>query len=209
MPKELRNYLQELPLIAILRGLQPANALAVGQVLIEAGFRIIEVPLNSPEPLHSIEILAQKFSKQALIGAGTVMTANDVDDVQRAGGQLIVMPHFDGYVVTAARLRRMICTPGVATPSEGLAALRADAAGIKIFPAELITPKVLKAWRAVFPKDTLMLPVGGITPENMADYWQAGANGFGLGSALFTPELSLDEIKQRAERFVAGVARIQ
>ena len=205
MPKNLSDYLQELPLIAILRGLQPANALAVGEVLLEAGFRIIEVPLNSPEPLRSIETLSENFAEHALIGAGTVLTANDVDDVQRAGGQLIIMPHFDEYVVTAARLRGLICTPGVATPSEGFAALRADAAGLKLFPAELLTPSVVKAWRAVFPKDTLMLPVGGITPDNMAAYWRAGANGFGLGSALFSPELSLVEIKQHAERFVAAI----
>ena len=208
MRQELHDYLHPMPLVAILRGVQPAQVLAVGEALLESGFRVIEVPLNSPEPLRSIEMLAQRFGADALIGAGTVMSANDVDDVERAGGRLIVMPHFDEYVVTAARLRGMICAPGVATPSEGFAALRAEAPGLKLFPAEQLSPAVLKAWRAVFPKDTLMLPVGGITPETMLPYWQAGASGFGLGSALFTPSLSVAEIRQRGEHFARSVQQL-
>ena len=208
MRQELHDYLNPMPLVAILRGVQPAQVLAVGEALLESGFRVIEVPLNSPEPLRSIEMLAQRFGADALIGAGTVMSANDVDDVERAGGRLIVMPHFDEYVVTAARLRGMICAPGVATPSEGFAALRAEASGLKLFPAEQLSPAVLKAWRAVFPKDTLMLPVGGITPETMLPYWQAGASGFGLGSALFTPSMTVAEIRQHAGHFASSVQQL-
>jgi len=209
MSQELRAYLNEMPLIAILRGLQPDEAVAVGEELVKCGFRIIEVPLNSPEPLRSIERLAQNLGDSALVGAGTVMSDNDVDAVARAGGRLIVMPHFDDYVLTSARLRGLFCIPGVATPSEGFAALRGDAAGLKLFPAEMLTPAIVKAWRAVFPKETLMLPVGGITPDTMAAYWRAGANGFGLGSALFTPGLDLDQLRQRAERFVQAILSLR
>ena len=208
MSQNLSEYLHALPLIAILRGLKPEEAIGVGEVLLETGFRVIEVPLNSPEPLRSIELLAQRFGEQALIGAGTVMSANDVDDVTRVGGRLIVMPHFDEYVVISARLRGLLCAPGVATPSEGFAALRADVAALKLFPAELLSPSVVKAWRAVFPKDTLMVPVGGITADNMAPYWHAGVNGFGLGSALYTPGLALADLRQRAERFVQSIKQL-
>ncbi len=193
-----------LPLIAILRGLKPEKAEAVGHSLVEAGFRIIEVPLNSPEPFRSIEILAKTMPDDVLIGAGTVLEPDLVNGVHDVGGKLIVMPHADVEVIKRAKELRLVCTPGVATPTEAFAALKAGADAIKIFPAESIPPAVVKAWRAVLPKDTLVLPVGGIKPDNMKPYVDAGANGFGLGSALFTPSMSTDEIGRNARDFAAA-----
>jgi 2-dehydro-3-deoxyphosphogalactonate aldolase len=205
----LRKALAELPLVAILRGLAPENALAVGQVLIDAGFRIIEVPLNSPRPFASIGTLAREFGSRALVGAGTVLRADDVARVREAGGQLIVMPHGDTAVIRAAKSARLICVPGVATPTEGFAALAVGADGLKLFPAEAMPPAVVKAWRAVFPAETLLMPVGGITPERMADYLGAGASGFGLGSALFAPGMTPTTVRERAAAFVAALAQHQ
>jgi 2-dehydro-3-deoxyphosphogalactonate aldolase len=197
---DFRRTLSEFPLVAILRGLTPDNALAVGEALVEAGFRIIEVPLNSPQPFVSIERLAQAYP-DAMIGAGTVLDPEDVYRVRDAGGRLIVMPHSDPDVIARARALGLSCTPGVATPTEGFAALRAGADAVKLFPAEAMPPAVLRAWRAVFPKDALFLPVGGIKPDTMKGFVEAGANGFGLGSALFTPSLSAGEVAQNARRF--------
>ena len=197
---DFRKLLSELPLIAILRGLAPDNALAIGQELVGAGFRIIEVPLNSPQPFVSIERLAKAYP-DAMIGAGTVLDPADVDRMRDAGGRLIVMPHSDPAVIARARQTGLSCTPGVATPTEGFAALRAGADAIKLFPAEALPPAVVRAWRAVFPKDALFLPVGGIKPDNIKGFVEAGANGFGLGSALFTPSLSPAEVGDNARRF--------
>jgi len=197
---DFRRLLSEFPLVAILRGLTPNDAMAVGEALVDAGFRIIEVPLNSPQPFASIERLAKAYP-DAMIGAGTVLDPNDVDRVRDAGGLLIVMPHSDVNVIKRARDLGLSCTPGVATPTEGFAALRAGAHAIKLFPAEAIPPAVVRAWRAVFPRDALFLPVGGIKPDTMKAYVEAGANGFGLGSALFAPGLSISEITQNARRF--------
>lgn len=195
-----RQLLSEFPLIAILRGLTPDDAVTVGAALVEAGFRIIEVPLNSPQPFASIARLAKAYP-DAMIGAGTVLDPDDVERVRDAGGRLIVMPHSDPAVIARARALGLSCTPGVATPSEGFAALRAGADAIKLFPAEAMPPAVVRAWRAVFPKDALFLPVGGIRPDTMKGFVEAGANGFGLGSALFTPSLSAGEVSQNARRF--------
>jgi 2-dehydro-3-deoxyphosphogalactonate aldolase len=200
----MREYLKELPLIAILRGVTPAEALPVGQALAEAGLRIIEVPLNSPQPLHSIELLARELGQRCLVGAGTVMSAAQVDEVANAGGRLIVMPHGDAAVIRAAKARALWCAPGIATPTEGFAALAAGADALKLFPAELLTPAVLKALRAVFPPEVLFLPVGGITPQNLAAYAAAGANGFGLGSALYRPGLTVAQVKANAQAFVVA-----
>ncbi|EIM28863.1 2-keto-3-deoxy-6-phosphogluconate aldolase [Microvirga lotononidis] len=197
----LRDYMTDLPLVAILRGLKPENAEAVGFSLVEAGFRIIEVPLNSPEPFRSIEILARTMPKDVLVGAGTVLEPEQVVGVHDVGGKLIVMPHADLDVIRSAKKNRLLCTPGVATPTEAFAALKAGADAIKIFPAEAIPPGVVKAWRAVLPKDALVLPVGGIKPDNMKPYVDAGANGFGLGSALFTPAMTVEEIGRNARDF--------
>jgi 2-dehydro-3-deoxyphosphogalactonate aldolase len=205
MSIDLRQALAELPLVAILRGLEPQNALIIGEILIDAGFRIIEVPLNSPRPFHSIERLARTNGSHALIGAGTVLQPTDVARVCDAGGRLIVMPHSDPRIIGEAKAGELICLPGVATPTEGFAALAAGADGLKLFPAEAIPPAVVKAWRAVFPLETLLLPVGGITPERMADYRAAGASGFGLGSALFHPGLTTPEVRTRASAFVSAI----
>ncbi len=200
----LHEYLAELPLIAILRGLKPENAEAVGHALVEAGFRIIEVPLNSPDPFRSIERLAKTMPQNVLIGAGTVLDPQQVNGIRDVGGRLVVMPHADLDVIRRAKEQDLICTPGVATPTEAFAALKAGADAIKIFPAEAIPPAVVKAWRAVLPKDAIVVPVGGIKPDNMKPYVDAGANGFGLGSALFTPAMSVEEIGRRARDFAAA-----
>lgn len=205
MSTDLRQALAVLPLVAILRGLMPENALAVGQVLIDAGFRIIEVPLNSPRPFESIALLAQAFGTRALVGAGTVLRTEDVARVKEGGGGLIVMPHGDTAIIREAKRLGLICTPGVATPTEGFAALGAGADGLKMFPAEAMPPPIVKAWRAVFPPETLLLPVGGITPERMGAYLAAGASGFGLGSALFAPDLAPAIVRERAQAFVAAL----
>ncbi|WP_243368737.1 2-dehydro-3-deoxy-6-phosphogalactonate aldolase [Microvirga solisilvae] len=194
----------DLPLVAILRGLRPDAAEAVGFALVEAGFRIIEVPLNSPEPFRSIEILAKAMPADVLVGAGTVLSPELADGVKDVGGKLIVMPHADTDVIRRAKEHRMLCAPGVATPTEAFAALKAGADAIKIFPAEAIPPAVVKAWRAVLPKETIVLPVGGIKPDNMKPYVDAGADGFGLGSALFTPAMSVEEIGRNARAFASA-----
>ena len=200
----LQDYLTELPLIAILRGLKPENAEAVGHILVEAGFRIIEVPLNSPDPFRSIKILANAMPKNVLVGAGTVLDPQQVHGVRDMGGRLIVMPHADLEVIRLAKEQDLVCTPGVATPTEAFAALKAGADAIKIFPAEAIPPAVVKAWRAVLPKETIVIPVGGIKPDNMKPYLDAGTNGFGLGSALFAPSMSVEEIGRNARAFATA-----
>jgi 2-dehydro-3-deoxyphosphogalactonate aldolase len=202
------DRLDALPLVAILRGLEPAQALAVGGLLVEAGFRALEVPLNSPQPFDSIARLAERFGSQALVGAGTVLSVADVGRVGDAGGRLLVTPNFDAAVVAAAKRRGMVCMPGVATPSEGFAALAAGADALKLFPAEALPPPVVKAWRAVFAKDVRLLPVGGITPDSMEAYCRAGANGFGIGSALFKPGVAPTELRSSAERFVTAMRRL-
>jgi len=194
----------ENPLIAILRGLAPDQAIPVAEVLVEAGFRFIEVPLNSPEPLKSISAIAQKFGDKVVAGAGTVLSADDVTDVVETGGQLIVAPNMDSRVGNRARELGASWCPGVATPTEAFAALELGAVMLKLFPAELIPPKGVKAMRAVLPADVSIAMVGGITPETMHDYLDAGANSFGLGSALFKPEYEIDEIRQRAMSFITA-----
>lgn len=201
-PKQaLTHAMAQLPLIAILRGLTPAEAPAIGQALVDSSFAIIEVPLNSPEPLQSIATLTQLFP-QALIGAGTVLSAQQVQDVHAAGGQLVVAPNFNPAVVAQALALGMVVLPGVATPTEAFAALDAGAHGLKLFPAEMISPATVKALRAVLPKDAALMPVGGITPDNMAAYRSAGATGFGLGSALYAPGRSADQVRTSAQHFV-------
>lgn len=197
-------WLQPLPLVAILRGLTPQDALPVGAALFDAGFRVIEVPLNSPQPLESIALLAREFGDRCLVGAGTVLTPEQVAQVKNAGGKLIVMPHGDTTVIRAAKAADLVCTPGVATPTEAFAALAAGADALKLFPAEQLPPPVLKAWSSVLPKGTALLPVGGITPDNMAAYRKAGAAGFGIGSALYSPGIDANETARRARAFVDG-----
>lgn len=195
-------WMQPLPLVAILRGLTPQEAPAIGAALAEAGFHILEVPLNSPQPLQSIELLAKQLGDRCLIGAGTVLSTTQVQDVNNAGGRLVVMPHADVEVIAAAHASGMVCTPGVATPTEAFAALRAGADALKLFPAEQLPSPVLKAWSSVLPAGTPLLPVGGITPERMAAYRQAGAAGFGIGSALYAPKTPADDVARRARAFI-------
>jgi 2-dehydro-3-deoxyphosphogalactonate aldolase len=201
--QKLARYLQTTPLVAILRGLTPAEALPVGQALVDTGWGLIEIPLNSPQPLDSIAAMASAFP-DALIGAGTVLNISDVQNVHAAGGQLIVSPNFNPAVVREAVRLGLVCMPGVMTASEAFAALEAGAAGLKIFPAEMITPAVLKALRAVLPPATVVLPVGGITLENMPAYLAAGANGFGIGSALYKPGMAAQQVSSNAIKFIAA-----
>ena len=198
----ISHYLTPLPLVAILRGITPQEATPITDILFEVGFRIIEVPLNSPQPFDSIAAISKSVGSDALVGAGTVLTSDNVTRVRDAGGELIVMPHGDVTIIRAAKQQNMICTPGIATPTEGVAALAAGADGLKLFPAEMLTPKILKALRAVFAKDTVMIPVGGITPEAMADFWRAGATGFGVGSALYRPGMTPAEVRTTAQTFI-------
>ena len=195
--------LDALPLVAILRGLRPIEALGVGSALVDAGFRIIEVPLNSPRPLQSIAALAAQFP-QSVVGAGTVLTVKDVGEVHAAGGQLVVAPNFNPAVVREAVRLGLVCLPGVLSASEAFAALEAGAAGLKLFPAEMIPPAAVKALRAVIALDIALLPVGGITPHNMGEYRAAGASGFGIGSALFKPGLDAVQVASNARGFVAA-----
>lgn len=208
MLPSLQSYLDALPLVAIVRGIKPGEAISVAEILYQTGFRIIEVPLNSPQPFDSIAAMAKQFGHDALIGAGTVLAIQDLARVRDAGGKLIVMPHADAALINEAKRLGLICAPGIATATEGFAALAAGADALKLFPAEMLTPGVVKALRAVFPKDTVMIPVGSITPENMAAYWQAGANGFGLGSALYRPGMTLDAIRDHAAHFRRCVAAL-
>jgi 2-dehydro-3-deoxyphosphogalactonate aldolase len=196
----LAQAMAQLPLIAILRGLTPAEAPTIGEALVSSGFAIIEVPLNSPEPLQSIAALTRQFP-QTLIGAGTVLNAQQVQDVHAVGGRLVVAPNFNPAVVAQALALNMVVLPGVATPTEAFAALDAGAHGLKLFPAEMITPATVKAMRAVLPKSAALMPVGGITPDNMAAYRTAGASGFGLGSALYAPGRSAAQVQEMAQAF--------
>jgi 2-dehydro-3-deoxyphosphogalactonate aldolase len=200
----LEAALQHLPLVAILRGIKPEEVEAIADACYAEGFRVIEVPLNSPDALDSIARLARHMPADAVVGAGTVLSEQAVADVDAAGGKVIVMPHADVAVIRAAKARGLFCVPGAATPTEAFAAVNAGADAVKLFPAELITPTIVKAMRAVLPKALKLLPVGGITPDNMGPYVKAGAAGFGLGSALYSPGLTAAEVGQRARAFVAG-----
>ncbi len=205
----LDTYLKDLPLIAILRGVTPDEIVPVGRALYDAGFRVIEIPLNSPQPYESIRRLTAELGESCLIGAGTVLTEAQVAEVDAAGGRLIVSPNANLAVIRASKAAGLVSAPGVATPSEGFAALDAGADSLKLFPAEQLGPAVVKAWRAVFPKELALLPVGGITPDNMGPYVAAGANGFGLGSALYKPGLSAAQVSANAQAFAAGWAAVK
>jgi 2-dehydro-3-deoxyphosphogalactonate aldolase len=200
----LRDHLTPLPLIAVLRGITAEEVPAIGAVLVEAGFRVLEVPLNSPRPFESIRQLARASGERCLVGAGTVINPADVRRVRDAGGRLIVMPHADSAVIEEAKALGMVCVPGVATPTEAFAALAAGADALKMFPAEALPPAALKAWRAVLPRETLVFVVGGIRPDSMAPYWSAGASGFGTGSNLYAPGAEVDAVRANAAAFAAA-----
>ena len=205
MTELLRDCLRQLPLIAILRGMKPEEAPWVLETLVAAGFRILEVPLNSPRPLESLAYLVGHAPSGVLIGAGTVLTEAEVASVAATGARLMIAPNCAAPVIAAARARGLIALPGVATPTEAFTALAAGADGLKMFPGELLPPTAVKAWRAVLPKEALLIPTGGVTPANVAAYRAAGANGFGIGSALYQPGMSRDELAQRAAAFVAAI----
>jgi 2-dehydro-3-deoxyphosphogalactonate aldolase len=197
----LAGFLDPLPFIAVLRGITPDEIPAVGGALVTSGFRILEVPLNSPRPFDSIRRLAEGFGDRCLVGAGTVVDVEDVSRVRSASGRLVVMPHGDVAVIREAKRLGLTCVPGVATPTEAFAALAAGADGLKMFPAEQLLAATLKAWRAVLPKGTLVFPVGGIRPDNLGPYWAAGANGFGTGSNLYAPGASAADVAGAAAAY--------
>ena len=200
---DLTSLLAGCPLVAILRGIGPADAEAVGQVLFDAGLRVIEVPLNSPDPITSIALLARRFHGRALIGAGTVMSGNDVDAVAKAGGRLIVTPHADCGLVRAAKAGNMLAIPGFFTPAEAFGLLAAGADALKLFPAEGGSPAMLRALLAVLPPGTMVLPVGGIHAGTIPDWRKAGAAGFGVGSAIYKPGDSPAAVAAKAHALVA------
>ncbi len=201
------HWLEQCPLVAILRGIHPTEAVEIAAVLHNSGFAIVEVPLNSPDPMESINRIADRFGDSVLVGAGTVLDPAAVDDVAAAGGRLIVMPHADPVVVERAKRLGLIAVPGMATLTEAFAMIRAGADALKLFPAEAHPPMVLKAMRAVLPPDVPVLPVGGIVAESMDGYFDAGASGFGLGSALYRPGDTPAAVSEKAHRFIEALAR--
>tara|TARA_R110002051_G_scaffold11090_3_gene40882 strand:- start:5617 stop:6237 length:621 start_codon:yes stop_codon:yes gene_type:complete len=198
------RHLDALPLIAILRGLDPDEAVAVGEALFDAGFRCLEVPLNSPRPLESIARLADRFGDTMLVGAGTVLSPAAVDEVRAAGGRVIISPNANPAVIAHAKAEGLVSLPGVFTPTEAFAALAAGADGLKLFPAEIAGTAGLKALKAVLPKTAPVYAVGGVAPEAMADWCAVGADGFGIGSALYRPGVTATEVGRRAAGFVAA-----
>jgi 2-dehydro-3-deoxyphosphogalactonate aldolase len=200
---KFETAMRELPLVAILRGLKPTEALDIGLVLVEAGFRLIEVPLNSPQPLDSIAALKTQFP-QALVGAGTVLKAEEVRAVAAAGGELVVAPNFNRDVVAETVKLGLVSLPGILTPTEAFAALDAGAHGLKLFPSEIASPAVVKALLAVLPKGTPIVPVGGIGADNMKGWRDAGAAGFGLGSSLYKPGDDAATVAKKAATIVAA-----
>lgn len=201
----LSDYLGQCPLVAIIRGVTPGEAEAVGRAIYDAGIRIIEVPLNSPDPLASISALSTALGDQALIGAGTVLDPAQVAEVREAGGRLIVSPDCNPQVIAAAAAADLVSTPGYFTPSEAFTAIRAGAHGLKLFPAEAASPAMLKAQLAVIPRSFPIVVVGGIKPDNMRPWLEAGAAGFGLGGGLYVPGQSAEDTHAKAQAYVAGV----
>ena len=201
----LHRYLDQCPLVAIIRGVTPDEAEAIGDAVFEGGIRIIEVPLNSPDPLTSIERLAKRFGERVLVGAGTVLRAEDVGRVRGAGGRLIVSPDINPEVISAAASAGLVASPGYFTPSEAFTAIRAGATALKLFPAEGASPAVLKAQLAVIPRNVPILIVGGVKPDNMRPWLDAGASGFGLGGGLYQPGESPEETLQKARAYVDGL----
>jgi 2-dehydro-3-deoxyphosphogalactonate aldolase len=203
-PADFREAFARCPLVAILRGITPSEAFPVGDALVEAGFTLIEVPLNSPQPLESIAILAKRLGSRAVVGAGTVLHAAQVSEVQAAGGRMIISPNVNTSVIKASSAAGLASLPGYATATEAFAAIEAGAHALKLFPAEAVAPAVLRAQLAVIPASIPILVVGGINVESFKPWVEAGASGFGLGSALYRPRLSVGEIAKAANRMIAG-----
>lgn len=200
---------RHMPLIAILRGLDPTQAVAVGEALLESGFRTLEVPLNRPGALQCIEILARMLSDDALVGGGTILTVADVEAVHACGGRLMVSPNCDARVIARGVELGMLCAPGVATPTEAFTALQAGAHALKLFPAEMVGHGGLKALKSVLPAGTDLWPVGGITPESMAPWAAAGATGFGIGSQLYAPGTPASEVLVKGRLYVQAWRQFQ
>ena len=205
--EDFRRYFAECPLVAIIRGVTPAEAEAIAGALYEGGIRIIEVPLNSPRPFESIRTIADSFGDRALVGAGTVLDPDDVAKVKDAGGQLVVSPNTDIPVIEATVAAGMVSSPGYFTPSEAFDAILAGAHSIKLFPAEAASPKVVKAQKAVLPKEVPLIVVGGVTPESIPGWLAGGADGFGLGGGLYKPGQDAQTTLQKARAYVAAVRR--
>jgi 2-dehydro-3-deoxyphosphogalactonate aldolase len=203
--EDLHHYLDQCPLVAIIRGVTPGEAEAIGDAIYQAGIRIVEVPLNSPDPLDSIARLAKKFGDRVLVGAGTVLKADQVGSIRQAGARLIVSPDTNVEVISAAAAAGLVSTPGYFTPSEAFTAIRAGATALKLFPAEGATPAVLKGQLAVIPRDIPILAVGGIKPDNMRPWLDAGASGFGLGGGLYVPGQSAEQTLAKARAYVEGL----
>ena len=205
--EDFDRYFAECPLVAIIRGVTPVDAEATAAAIFEGGIRIIEVPLNSPQPFDSIEIIAKAFGDRALVGAGTVLNTDDVQRVQAVGGRLIVAPNMNEEVIRATVDAGMVSSPGVFTPTEAFAAIGAGAHALKLFPAEAASPAVVKAQKAVLAKDVRLIVVGGVRVDNVADWLEAGADGFGLGSGLYKPGQDSQLTLEHARAFVAAVRR--
>ncbi len=204
----IADFLTPLPLVAVLRGISPPEVPGVADALAGAGFRVLEVTLNSPDPFDSIRALTARCGATCLVGAGTVIDPSDVARVRDAGGRLIVMPHADVAVIREAKRQGLVCVPGVATPTEAFAALAAGADALKMFPAEALPPSALRAWRAVLPKRTLVFAVGGMRPDNLLPYWEAGADGFGTGSNLYKPGATAAAVRDAALAYARGVGAL-
>ncbi|MDX7951157.1 2-dehydro-3-deoxy-6-phosphogalactonate aldolase [Lichenihabitans sp. Uapishka_5] len=194
-----------MPVVAILRGLVPREAVAIGMALVESGIRILEVPLNSPEPFESIGLLARAFAGHATVGAGTVLTPGDVDRVRDVGGQIIISPNMNPVVIRRAREAGLVSLPGCLTPTEAFAALEAGAHAVKLFPGELVTPGVARAMAAVLPKGTRLLVVGGVAADTIGTWNGSVVHGFGIGSSLFKPGMTPDDVRGKARDLVAAV----
>ena len=205
--EDFRRYFAECPLVAIIRGVTPADAEATAQAIFDGGIRIVEVPLNSPEPFESIRIIADALGDRSLVGAGTVLNPDDVRRVQDAGGRLIVAPNLDPRVVRATVDAGMVSSPGIFTPTEAFAGIAAGAHALKLFPAEAAAPSVVKAMKAVLPRHMPLIAVGGVRVDSIADWLDAGTDGFGLGSSLYKPGQDPARTLEQARAFVATVQR--
>lgn len=205
LEENFRAKLEICPIVAILRGIRPDEVEGIGEALIGAGIRIIEIPLNSPDPLQSIARLAEHCADRALVGAGTILSVGQVADVAAAGGRLAVSPNSNPAVIAAARAEGMVSVPGYFTPTEAFAAIEAGAHALKLFPAEAATPALVKAQRAVLPSEFPLLIVGGVTADTVGAWMTAGANGFGLGGALYRPGYSAKQVGENAAAFVSAI----
>ena len=203
--EDFRRYFAECPLVAIIRGVTPADARETANALFQAGIRIIEVPLNSPSPFESIRIIAEAFGDRALVGAGTVLDPASVAQVRHAGGRLVVSPNTNTEVIEATVAAGLVSSPGYFTPREAFAAIQAGAHSIKLFPAEAASPAVVKAQKAVLPKNVPLIVVGGVTPQSIPDWRAAGADGFGLGGGLYKPGQDAQATLAKAQAYVAAV----